>query len=66
MAKKNSVRQALKIARMARSVHGAAGISLEFPAIRHMLNLESVYTYEGTDEMHTLIIGHALTGMAAF
>ena len=66
IAKKNSVRQALKIARMARSVHGAAGISLEFPAIRHMLNLESVYTYEGTDEMHTLIIGHALTGMAAF
>lgn len=66
MAKKNSVAQALKIARMARSIHGAAGISLEFPAIRHMLNLESVYTYEGTDEMHTLIIGRALTGMDAF
>jgi glutaryl-CoA dehydrogenase len=66
MAKKNSVAQALKIARTARSIHGAAGISLEFPVIRHMLNLESVYTYEGTDEMHTLIIGRALTGMDAF
>ncbi len=66
MAKKNSVGQALKIARMARSIHGAAGISLEFPAIRHMLNLESVYTYEGTDEMHSLIIGRGLTGLDAF
>lgn len=66
MAKKNSVGQALRIARAARSIHGAAGISLEFPAIRHMLNLESVYTYEGTDEMHTLIIGRALTGLDAF
>lgn len=66
MAKKNSVGQALKIARMARSIHGASGISLEFPAIRHMLNLESVYTYEGTNEMHTLIIGRALTGFDAF
>jgi glutaryl-CoA dehydrogenase len=66
MAKKNSVAQALRIARTARSIHGAAGISLEFPAIRHMLNLESVYTYEGTDEMHTLIIGRALTGLDAF
>jgi glutaryl-CoA dehydrogenase len=66
MAKKNSVGQALKIARMARSIHGASGISLEFPAIRHMLNLESVYTYEGTNEMHTLIIGRGLTGLDAF
>jgi glutaryl-CoA dehydrogenase len=66
MAKKNSVRQALKIARMARSIHGASGISLEFSPIRHMLNLESVYTYEGTDEMHSLIIGRALTGFDAF
>jgi glutaryl-CoA dehydrogenase len=66
MAKKNSVRQALKIARMARSIHGATGISLEFSPIRHMLNLESVYTYEGTDEMHALIIGRALTGLDAF
>jgi glutaryl-CoA dehydrogenase len=66
MAKKNSVRQALNIARMARSIHGATGISLEFSPIRHMLNLESVYTYEGTDEMHALIIGRALTGLDAF
>ena len=66
MAKKNSVGQALKIARMARSIHGASGISLEFPVIRHMLNLESVYTYEGTNEMHTLIIGRGLTGLDAF
>lgn len=66
MAKKNSVGQALKIARMARSIHGATGISLEFPPIRHMLNLESVYTYEGTDEVHTLSIGRALTGINAF
>lgn len=66
MAKKNSVAQALKIARLARSIHGASGISLEFPPIRHMLNLESVYTYEGTDEIHSLVIGRALTGLDAF
>jgi glutaryl-CoA dehydrogenase len=66
MAKKNSVAQALQVARMARSIHGASGISLEFPPIRHMLNLESVYTYEGTDEVHTLSIGRALTGLNAF
>jgi len=66
MAKKNSVAQALNIARMARSIHGASGISLEFPVIRHMLNLESVYTYEGTDEIHTLILGRGLTGFDAF
>src|SRR6266704_127695 len=66
MAKKNSVRQALHIARMARSIHGASGISLEFPVIRHMLNLESVYTYEGTDEVHTLVLGRGLTGFDAF
>ncbi len=66
MAKKNSVAEALKIARMARSILGASGISLEFAPIRHMLNLESVYTYEGTNEMHSLIIGRALTGLDAF
>jgi glutaryl-CoA dehydrogenase len=66
MAKKNGVRQALGIARMARSIFGASGISLEFPPIRHALNLESVYTYEGTDEVHTLILGRALTGFDAF
>ncbi|MGQ4807420.1 Acyl-CoA dehydrogenase [Candidatus Entotheonellaceae bacterium PAL068K] len=66
MAKKNSVAQALKVARMARSIHGATGISLAFPPIRHLLNLESVYTYEGTNEMHALVIGRALTGISAF
>ncbi|MCZ6728537.1 MAG: acyl-CoA dehydrogenase family protein [SAR324 cluster bacterium] len=66
MAKKNSVGQALRIARMARAIHGANGISLEYPPIRHMLNLESVYTYEGTNEIHSLIIGRALTGLDAF
>ena len=66
MAKKNSVAQALRIARMARGLHGANGISLEYAPIRHMLNLESVYTYEGTDEVHTLVIGRGLTGLNAF
>jgi len=66
MAKKNSVAQALRIARMARGIHGANGISLEYAPIRHMLNLESVYTYEGTNEVHSLIIGRGLTGYSAF
>ncbi len=66
MAKKNSVRQALQIARSARGLHGANGISLEYAPVRHMLNLESVYTYEGTNEVHSLIIGRALTGLDAF
>ncbi len=66
MAKKNSVGQALNVARTARAIHGAVGISLAFPPIRHILNLESVYTYEGTDEVHTLTLGHALTGISAF
>jgi len=66
MAKKNSVRVALEIARTARALHGANGISLEYPPVRHMLNLESVYTYEGTNEVHSLIIGRGLTGLDAF
>ena len=64
--KKANVRSALAIAREARSVLGANGITLEYPVIRHMNNLESVYTYEGTNEMHTLILGQAITGIAAF
>lgn len=64
--KLNNVREALRICRTARAILGANGISLEYPVIRHMTNLESVLTYEGTEEMHTLIIGHALTGHAAF
>jgi glutaryl-CoA dehydrogenase len=66
LAKRNNVREALKTAREARSVLGANGITLEYPISRHSNNLESVYTYEGTDDIHTLIIGHAITGENAF
>ncbi|MGC0422835.1 acyl-CoA dehydrogenase family protein [Embleya sp. AB8] len=64
--KLNNVREAIEIARTARTILGANGISLEYPVIRHMNNLESVLTYEGTSEMHTLVIGKALTGLDAF
>jgi glutaryl-CoA dehydrogenase len=64
--KMDNVRMALEVARTARSVLGANGITLEYPVIRHMNNLESVFTYEGTNEVHTLILGQALTGKAAF
>ncbi|HZS75532.1 MAG TPA: acyl-CoA dehydrogenase family protein [Ktedonobacteraceae bacterium] len=66
IAKRNNVREALKTAREARSVLGANGITLEYPISRHSNNLESVYTYEGTDDIHTLIIGQAITGENAF
>jgi glutaryl-CoA dehydrogenase len=66
MAKRNNVEQALKIAREARSILGANGIIDEYPVMRHAANLESVYTYEGTHEMHTLIVGEDITGIAAF
>ena len=66
IGKLNNVREALDICRTARTILGANGISLEYPVIRHMNNLESVLTYEGTVEMHTLMIGHAMTGQAAF
>ncbi len=66
MGKLNNVREALGIAREARSILGASGITLEYPVIRHMNNLESVLTYEGTNEIHTLIVGEALTGMRAY
>lgn len=66
VAKRNNVREALKTAREARSVLGANGITLEYPISRHANNLESVYTYEGTDDIHTLIIGQAITGENAF
>ena len=66
LAKRNNVRQALATAREARSVLGANGITLEYPVSRHMNNLESVFTYEGTDDIHTLIIGQAITGFSAF
>ena len=66
LAKRNNVREALKTAREARSILGANGITLEYPISRHSNNLESVYTYEGTDDIHTLIIGQAITGENAF
>lgn len=66
MGKLNNVREALAIAREARGILGASGITLEYPVIRHMNNLESVLTYEGTNEIHTLIVGEALTGLRAY
>ena len=66
VGKLDNVRMALEVARTARGVLGANGITLEYPVIRHMNNLESVYTYEGTHEIHTLILGQALTGRSAF
>jgi len=66
LGKFDNVRNALEVARTARSVLGANGITLEYPVIRHMNNLESVYTYEGTNEIHTLILGQAITGFSAF
>lgn len=66
VGKLNSVREALAIAREARTILGGDGITSEFPVMRHMANLESVRTYEGTDEIHTLVLGRALTGLAAF
>jgi glutaryl-CoA dehydrogenase len=64
--KLDNVRMALDVARTARSVLGANGITLEYPVIRHMNNLESVFTYEGTNEIHTLILGQAITGESSF
>lgn len=66
MGKLANVRDALWVAREARSVLGASGITLDYPVMRHMANLESVFTYEGTNEIHTLIVGEALTGIRAF
>jgi glutaryl-CoA dehydrogenase len=66
LGKLNNVRQALWVAREARTILGANGITLEYPVIRHMNNLESVLTYEGTSEIHTLILGQSLTGIQAF
>jgi len=65
LAKRNNVAIALETARLARDILGANGISLEFPVIRHMCNLESVKTYEGTHDIHTLILGEAITGLNA-
>ena len=66
MLKRNSAGKALEIARMARDMHGANGIADEYHVIRHLMNLESVNTYEGTHDVHALILGRAQTGIAAF
>jgi glutaryl-CoA dehydrogenase len=66
LAKGNAAREALRIARACRNLLGANGISLEYPVIRHMLNLESVFTYEGTDNVHMLVLGRHITGINAF
>ncbi len=65
LAKRNNVAAALDIARLARDIHGANGIVDEYPVIRHLLNLESVFTYEGTHDIHTLILGRDITGISA-
>ena len=66
LAKMNNVSQALAIARLARDILGANGIADEYPVIRHMLNLETVNTYEGTEDVHRLTIGRDVTGLNAF
>jgi glutaryl-CoA dehydrogenase len=66
MGKLGNVNAALDVARSARQVLGANGVTLEYPVIRHMNNLETVLTYEGTHEVHTLVVGQALTGQSAF
>src|SRR5690606_40454531 len=66
MAKRNNVEIALNIAREARQIHGGMGITGEYPIMRHMMNLESVITYEGTHDIHLLILGQEITGLQAF
>lgn len=66
MAKRNNVEMALTIAREARQIHGGMGITGEYPLMRHMMNLESVITYEGTQDIHLLILGQEITGIPAF
>src|SRR5918997_3716161 len=64
--KLNNVREAIEVAREARTIFGGNGVTLDYPPMRHISNLESVRTYEGTDEVHTLILGNAITGIPAF
>jgi glutaryl-CoA dehydrogenase len=66
LGKMSNVRAAIEIARQARTILGANGITLEYPVIRHANNLESVLTYEGTEEVHALTLGQLLTGISAF
>jgi glutaryl-CoA dehydrogenase len=66
LVKRNNTWVARECAKLAREIHGANGISGEYPIMRHLMNIESVYTYEGTYDMHTLILGHDITGIPAF
>jgi glutaryl-CoA dehydrogenase len=66
LAKRNNVAMALQVARTCRTMLGANGVSLEYQTGRHLLNLESVYTYEGTHDIHTLVLGQAATGIASY
>jgi glutaryl-CoA dehydrogenase len=66
LLKRNNCTKALEIARLARDMHGGNGISDEYPVMRHMVNLEVVNTYEGTADVHALILGRAQTGIQAF
>jgi glutaryl-CoA dehydrogenase len=66
LGKLNNVREAIKIAREARTILGGNGVTLDYSPLRHANNLESVLTYEGTSEVHTLVLGNAITGIPAF
>jgi glutaryl-CoA dehydrogenase len=66
MMKRNNCGKALDVARMSRDMHGGNGISIDFQVMRHMVNLETVNTYEGTHDVHALILGRAQTGLQAF
>jgi glutaryl-CoA dehydrogenase len=66
VGKLNNVREAMSIARQSRTILGGNGITLEYPVLRHANNLESVLTYEGTEEIHTLVVGEAVTGIPAY
>jgi glutaryl-CoA dehydrogenase len=66
LIKRNSAGKALDIARMSRDMHGGNGITEDFHVMRHMINLETVNTYEGTEDIHALILGRAQTGIPAF
>ncbi len=66
LAKRNNVNMACECAREARRLLGGSGILVEYQAMRHLANLESVYTYEGTHDVHTLVLGQAITGLSAF
>ena len=66
LIKRHNVRAALEIARTCRDILGGNGITLEYPIMRHLMNLETVFTYEGTHDIHTLILGQDITGIAAY